>query len=178
MFFILIMRIMQWWYDRIFFPTISNPYTYGLVGLWMLIVGAMTYAFFYTIAHDRKRLMDYRLGLAAVKAAGSSLLSATIVIALYNMVLDLVVTSDSFKYQRETLAQFAIHISSQAVGFGIVEQRIMTILFLLFGLFFSMYFVSACSYYLQDDKNWKVYLGLVFMSSVVCYGICMVFGYV
>lgn len=167
----ILMQIIGWWYNFFLFQTVTNPYYYILFFLWVAIVGSFVYLFFYKLDRNRMQYLYKDIGISLIKSAGISLLAATIIIALCKYVLVLTSSSLFFKNHSNLLViLFAIS--------DIVEQRIITILFLSMSFFFSMHYLSLNCYQLQDDKSWTICASLVLIGSVVCYGICMKLGYV
>lgn len=179
MMFLFVLRIIQRWYYTIFFPIMMNPYTYLMLLLWMIVAGATTYLFLYVVDRDRMQYMYKNLGIAMVQAAALGLLAATMVISLYNLSVALTVDSDFFSsYQKTQAQQLATHMPWQTGISELIEQRILTILFLLCSTQLSLQFVGAQVYYLQDDDIRNKYFGLLVLGAGICYLICVFLGYV
>ena len=178
MFFIYIMRWIKWWYHRVVFPTMTTPFTYALLLLWMLIIATITYLFFAKIDRHRMQYMYKNAAVAICKSAGFGLLMATMFIALYNLALNLTASSEFFRFYEAGTMELATHMPWQTAISNLMERRILIVLFLMFGSALSLNFVASCCYQLEDDKNWWIYAASVATGSVVCYLLCMAAGYV
>lgn len=178
MFFIVLMGIIRAWYNLVLWPTIVNPYTYILLILWLGLIAFVTYLFLYLKDQYRMQYMYKNIAIAVLESAGYGLLFATLAIGLYNRVLFFAAESKFFTPYKDKILNLASHVSWETSISQILEQRILTVLFLMFSSALALYFVVPCSYQLQDDKNYKKYAFFVCASSIVCYFVCMFLGYV
>jgi len=173
MIFLVLIEILRVWYNNIFFPVVMNPYTYILLFFWVFILGVFTYSFFYKIDRYRMQYIYKDIAVAILKASVCGLLLTTVAIAVYDYVLIIMSESLFFIYQKTNLINMMrVHISEAA------NRRLFSLLFLGVTSLLSLYFILSCSYQLQDEKKWKIYVSLVFVCSVLFYLFCIVFGFV
>lgn len=177
MFFIVLMNIVRAWYNLILWPTIINPYTYILLILWIGLVASITYVFLYLKDQYRMQYMYRCVAVAILESAGYGMFFATLTIGLCNQALFFAAESKFFTPYKNKILNMMNHVSGQAAISQTFEQRILTILFLIFSFLLALHLITPCSYQLQDHKNYQRYAGLIFIGSVVCYGMCMLLGY-
>lgn len=178
MLFIVFMNILHAWYNVILWPMIMNFYTYILLVLWIWLVAFTTYAFLYVKDQYRMQYIYKNIMVGVLKAAGYGLLFATLAIGLYDRVLLFAAYSKFFTPYQDKILDLTVYVSSRIPVNLILQQRVVTILFLLFSSALTLYFVGSCSCQLEDDKNYQWYAGLIWVSSIICYLICMLLGYV
>lgn len=175
--FIYVISIVRFWYNFVLFPMVLNPTYYIVVGLWTAVVMCVTYLFSYRIGPFRMRYVHKKLCESIVLSAVSGIVATSIGIGLYQAANYYTVTSAFFKHQRAIARQFFVFMPGSALT-SILEQRIITVIFLCLSTIFSLYFVSEVLYQLKEKKAWYVYVGLASGVSIICYIMYMLLGMV
>lgn len=178
MLFLVLMSILQASYHQIILPVIINHYTYIFFALWLGLVTSVTYVFLYLKDKCCMQYLYKNIAISTFKSAGCGLFFATLSFGLYNQAVLFAAHSKFFTPYKNKILNMATYIPGQAYVSQTLEQRILTILFLFFSSLFALYFVTSCSYQLQDHKNYQNYQNLIFITAFFCYVVCMFLGYI
>lgn len=182
MFFIVIMRWIQFLYDRILLPVVTTPYFYLLLFVWFWLAAGVTYLFFCAIDRCRIHYMQSNLVKELITSVLFSILIVVALIGLYDLSLYYASTSAFFKSQQSGFAQLGAFGCQNCLGAGtsaqswMVLQQMITYMFLLISPLFTAYSMSSVAYHLQDSKRWWQYLGVMLLVSGICFGLFKIVG--